>query len=115
MIPRFFLQRRLALELSGHGKYNPDLINERVDYYCKLDKNFNFAQETKKYRDLSIRRLPSGPCLNLKEYIRYFPKRLIFDFNINDLTRVPEQPSFVKSRPIGDHNANSIGSCLVWK
>jgi len=49
---------------------------------------------------------------DLYQYSRYFNQKLKGLFLFGDITEVPQQPTFVKSRPIGDNNANSV--LLKW-
>jgi len=107
-VPRFYLEQRLFTELAHAAEYDPLELKERVDYYCKIDAPFKLPHGAKTYRDLSIRKLPSAPCFDLKQYLRYFPSQLPFDCDLGDVTHVPPQPTFVKCRPIGTHNANSV-------
>jgi hypothetical protein len=108
LVPRFYLQQRLPAELARAGNYDPRELTERVDYYCKINGAFQLPHGAKTYRDLSASKLPSMPCLDLKQYLRYFPSELPLDCNLGDLTTVPPQPTFVKCRPVGDDNANSV-------
>jgi len=108
LVPRFYLERRLSAELAHADEYDPIELSERVDYYCKINAPFELPHGAKTYRDLSIWKLPSAPCLDLKQSLRYFPARLPFDCDFRDLTHVPPQPTFVKCRPIGTDNANSV-------
>jgi len=42
------------------------------------------------------------------EFIRYFDEKLKAKFIFGDVTKVPDEPSIVKSRPLRGDNANSI-------
>ena len=45
---------------------------------------------------------------DLYEVVRYFSPELHFNYVPGDVTEVPPQPAFVKSRPIGGDNGNAV-------
>jgi hypothetical protein len=108
LLPRFLLQQRLPSELRVLDHYDLSLINERVNYYCKLTRPFLLNNEVKTYADLSVWNGSSVQCFELKNYLSYFSSRFAFHYRLGDVTRVPEVPAFVKSRPILSENSNSI-------
>ena len=111
-VPRSCYERRLAAETARAAEYDPAELNGRVDYYCKVNAPFKLTEDAKTYRDLSVRKLASGPCLDLKESLRYFPAGFLFecDFrdNLRQLMRLPAVPAFVKCRPVGDDNSTAV-------
>ena len=107
-IPRFYLQRRLPSFLAFLDQYHINDINDRVNYYCKLNNSFLLNNQAKSLSDLSVWRGRSAQSLDLKQYLRYFPPRFKFHYQLGDVTRVPEVPAFLKSRPISSENNNSV-------
>lgn len=82
----------------------PDSILDRVNYYNKLGDNVAAG---------SVRtgKLPfdkSRYRLDLLEHLRAFGVDKLIEPLFGDITHIPSAPSFVKSRPIGNENQNSI-------
>jgi len=111
-VPSFLLQQRLAAELARAAEYDPVELKERVDYYCKVNALFELPDGATSCCEASIGKHPSAPYLDLKQYLRYFPVNLKFqcDFrdNLRNMRWLPESPAFVKCRPIGTENTNSV-------
>ena len=108
LIPRFYFQDRLASELRVLNQHDLYEINERVSYYCKVNSQFTFNLDSKSYKDLTIFAGRSAPCLDLKQYMRYFRRDLKFDFDFRDHGGSPHQPTFVKCRPLKENNSNYV-------
>jgi len=96
-------------------------IKDRVAYYNKLQETFFFSE--KQVNDnpepITLSRIKPGAMINGRhansaylldthEYTRYFNPRNKAAFLFGDITHVPGIPAFVKSRPIGNHNACSV-------
>jgi hypothetical protein len=105
LIPHFYFQSRLPSALAVLDQYH---INDRVNYYCNLKNPFLLNNDAKSLSDVSVWRGRSAQSLDLKQYLRYFSPRYVFHYQLGDLTRVPEVPAFVKSRPISSLNSNSV-------
>ena len=98
----------------------PDDIEERkyvlnrVDYYNKLEDTRLPSNETISLADFKLPRkrkdkpAHSAYFFDTYEYTRYFSDSLKIACEFGDVTRVPDIPSIVKSRPVGNANANSI-------
>ena len=56
----------------------------------------------------SLKGHKSAYFFDLLEHLRYFPGYLKFAYEFGDVIHIPNQPSFVKSRPISDQNENSV-------
>lgn len=111
-LPRFFYQGKLAKELALVSKFDAAQIEERVNYYCKTDTPFSLPETAKIDSELSIWKYASGPCLDLRQHLRYFPSNLRFECDFRDNHRTgtwrPTLPAFVKCRPVDEHNANAV-------
>ena len=78
----------------------------RLDYYCKLTSPF---QLTDGVRLEQFRSHPKSTYfLDFYPYIRAFPSNSPFLTLFGDVVSIPDQPSFVKSRPIHGANQNSV-------
>jgi hypothetical protein len=108
-IPSTFYQKKLAQKI--HSKQQLRAILKRVAYYNKLSNTITLKNPVL----LSdIKTVPGSKVyfFDLYQYSRYFNQKLKGLFLFGDITEVPKQPTFVKSRPIGDNNANSV--LLKW-
>ena len=108
-IPSTFYQKKLAQKT--HSKQQLSGILKRVAYYNKLSntitlKNPVLLSEIKTVLGSKVY------FFDLYQYSRYFNQKLKGLFLFGDITEVPKQPTFVKSRPIGYNNANSV--LLKW-
>lgn len=108
-IPSTFYQKKLAQKI--HSKQQLSGILKRVEYYNKLSNTITLKNPV----ILSeIKTVPGSKVyfFDLYQYSRYFNQKLKGLFLFGDIIEVPKQPTFVKSRPIGDNNANSV--LLKW-
>jgi hypothetical protein len=107
LIPDFVFRVRLPNFLAKADK--KDVINafKRVNYYFKRDTFFDLD-------DVDTETLSSLSCFDKSAYyydirstLRHFPKESRFDCWLRDVITVPNNPCFVKCRPIGKFNDNS--------
>ncbi len=105
LIPSFFFRNRVKSLLSDIE--NLDYIQERVNYYNKLDDNFVLEDDA-----ISIEKFKKEKkktyFFDLMEYLRYFNPAYKISYLFGDITDIPDTPSFLKSRPIEGDNNNSI-------
>ncbi len=87
--------------------FNEEYINERVNYYCKLDSKAKLSEACVCDKEFKYAK-PSAYFLDLKPYLRHFKTKAYFDYVFGDVIHVPQTPSIVKSRPICDDNQNSV-------
>lgn len=108
-IPSTFYQKKLAQKI--HSKQQLSAILKRVAYYNKLSNTITLKNSVLLSE---IKTVPGSKVyfFDLYQYSRYFNQKLKGLFLFGDITEVPKQPTFVKSRPIGDNNANSV--LLKW-
>jgi len=105
-LPRFLFQRRLADKLARVAD-DPE-IQRRVAYYAQCaDAPFPIPAAAIRIADIP-RGKSSAYYFDLDRIVRYFPKSLRLAYLFGDITEVPPEPTIVKSRPIGDHNRNSV-------
>jgi len=108
-IPSTFYQKKLAQKI--HSKQQLRGILKRVAYYNKLSNTITLKNPVLLSE---IKTVPGSKVyfFDLYQYSRYFNQKLKGLFLFGDITEVPKQPTFVKSRPIVDNNANSV--LLKW-
>lgn len=97
---------QIEKELAQLSPQQQQLLKQRRDYYIKLDA-IEGAQLT---TTVSSFKRDGGIFyyLDLKQYLANFPGASKFNYCFGDITYVPQTPSFLKSRPIGDDNHNSV-------
>ncbi|MCX7215904.1 MAG: glycosyl transferase family 90 [Burkholderiales bacterium] len=105
ILPDRFFQHKAERLLFQYPVIPPDLQG-RLDYYCKLVAPFNLTGST------TLTDIRSHPrttyFLDFYPFIRAFPDAQRFNTLFGDVTTIPKQPSFVKSRPIEGDNKNSV-------
>ena len=108
LIPRICFQTRLLHRLSSLEKRkDKDYIKQRVDYYNKLSEKNMLPESARPLSEHKIKK-PKVYYFDTYEFIRWFPSSLKWCFCPGDVTFVPSCPSIVKSRPLVEHNENSI-------
>lgn len=108
-LPKKIYQKKLIKTLASfENREDKSYINKRVDYYNKLDLTGTplvfKCIGAHKYK----RQLKSVYFFDTYEYTRWFSDKLKWNYLEGDITKVPEVPSIVKSRPIGGDNKNSV-------
>lgn len=99
IVPRGLFQKNI--------KRNVDVYQERIDYYNKVNErfalnNFTILKDFKRPKKLNTY------YFDAIETLRYYSKSNRINYKFGDVTKVPDEPSFVKSRPIKGDNQNSI-------
>lgn len=88
-------------------KYEGLNIEKRINYYNKLTSNFNLTEPVT-IEEFRVPKKLKTYYFDLISTLRFFSKNKKFNYVFGDVTKVPDEPSFVKSRPIhGDHK-NSV-------
>ncbi|MBR1688742.1 MAG: lipopolysaccharide A protein [Prevotella sp.] len=117
LLPRWFWRRRLADVLGSLSEEELQEVRLRADYYNKLDGhipidggirvgNYRFP-----YRKISYegrQRRFAAYFFDQYDVLKYFPSFYKFRHIHGDVRTIPEQPTFVKSRPIAGDNANAV-------
>lgn len=83
-----------------------DDVRQRVDYYCKdqVFPNLRSSVEVGRFK----KEKSFAYYADTKKIVKFFPKTLRFSYIFGDVIHVPDEPSFVKSRPISDNNQASV-------
>lgn len=97
---------------SVERRADRDEILKRVDYYCQLTTadvfdEERFLREARRVCDCRVGH-PSVYFLDSLPYARRVGMDKLWLLLPGDVTEVPAMPSIVKSRPIGEDNANSV-------
>ena len=111
-IPAWYLRRKLRSTLAK-ATYRSDYadILERRNYYCKLGPATAIPSDATPIADVKIKGQKVYPLDTLR-FARWFDLSNKISLLPGDIIHIPQEPSIVKSRPIGDNNANSILLCL---
>lgn len=102
---RYFVNQRSAL-CDDLEQLDAAQIERRLNYYNKLTTPFEVPSHAH-----AIAETPRGSSryyFDFMETARYFPRELNLSTLFGDVTHIPESPTVVKSRPIGDENANAV-------
>ncbi len=107
--PVFFYKKRLEHLLSAFDQRKDQAyIWERVNYYNKITDAFLLDEKAESIAQFYHSKHKSTYFFDTWEHLRLFDRQQKFTYAFGDVTYVPKQPSFVKSRPIGDDNAHSV-------
>ena len=115
LVPSNFYQKRLSKKLSYFNQLSEEDQKEvlgRVNYYIQLEEPFQLSTKSKKLHDLSVRQGHKTYYFDMYENGRYFDQELRGHFLFGDITKIPSEPSFVKSRPISATNHKAV--LLKW-
>lgn len=108
MIPKFVFRCRLANTLAlVEKRKDVGYIKERVDYYNKLSVVEKLPMDATTLAEHRVPKKQKVYFFDTYQYTRWFPLNFRWGYCPGDVTFVPEYPSIVKSRPIGE-NLNSI-------
>lgn len=83
-------------------------IQDRTNYYNKLETNILLPQSAKSLRDHKLKGNKSVYFFDTYEYTRWFDPHLKWCYLFGDINYIPEIPSIVKSRPTAENNQNGI-------
>lgn len=98
--------KRVLKEVPERDDY--EYIKHRVDYYNKLDKITQLPADASPLSEHKFHQHKTVYFFDAYEFIRWFPATLKWCYIFGDVTRIPDMPSIVKSRPIHGSNENSI-------
>ena len=111
---------RLRLKNILNDSFQKEHIQSRVKYYFKKTSNFRVSNKGKKLSELFwnqfFKNKQNSHFIDFYMLLRFFNKKNKVDFiystkdNIDSFVakKNPPYPTFVKSRPIGSNNQNSI-------
>ncbi|MBE8578950.1 glycosyl transferase family 90 [Vibrio sp. OPT18] len=107
LLPAALIRLFTDTQLKNHHPKSSSDVYQRVDYYNKLNSvshlHHDFVRVNQFKKDGG-----NTYYFDLLKVIKGFNPTLKFSYLNGDIRHVPEQPTFVKSRPIGSDNHNSI-------
>ncbi|MFR9503028.1 MAG: glycosyl transferase family 90 [Rikenellaceae bacterium] len=120
--PKFMkrIERKRVLRMYEQlSQEERERVDHRIAHYNRLAPNTLFNRHSNeesiyKVSDLKLHatfnghRSRSNYCYDSLKYLRCYDRTLKGCFVFGDVTWTPEQPSFVKSRPIEGDNSNSV-------
>lgn len=83
-------------------------IEDRMNYYNRLASTARLPQSATPLGELKLKGNKSVYYFDSYEYTRWFDPQLKWCYLFGDINYIPESPSIVKSRPIGENNQNAI-------
>lgn len=83
-------------------------VFKRVNYYNKMNSSFQISNRLYSIKEFSKKEKMTTYYFDLIEHLRYFNESLAVSYKFGDITEIPDEPSFVKSRPIADNNQHSL-------
>lgn len=101
-----FYRKRLKHRMKLIDNYPPDEIHRRVNYYNRLNQEFEVPDEA--FRMDQIPKEKTAYFLDLHRVLRYFPADIQAFSRFGDKRDVNAVPGFVKTRPLGLPNKNSV-------
>lgn len=110
LVPKvFFVQWRKTLLKNLHLREDYEYIQQRVDYYCKLQQKQQLSKAIQ-LSNFRLSKVKEGSVYfwDTIYYLKAFPSKFHFSSLFGDIVHVPEQASIVKSRPINLENENSV-------
>ena len=107
-VPKSWYRVMLQGKLAAAKRYDDAYIRFRVNYYNKLMPGTPTGDKAQPLHELKLGKGDSTYFFDSHAYARYFNEQLKARFLFGDITYVPDEPSIVKSRPIGDNNANGV-------
>jgi hypothetical protein len=108
LLPDYLCRIQLKSRVKSQNGFDIGYIQKRVDYYNKLDDCRPPSEFLPKLSEFKIPKKIRAYYFDSYEYTRFFSKNLRAAFLSGDITHVPDFPTILKSRPIGDQNANSV-------
>lgn len=108
VIPKAIFRSQLNSLLSSIREYDVDYIKMRLSYYNKLSSKSPLPDNSFSLSSFKYKGRQSTYFLDTNAITRYFDPQYKISVLFGDVTVVPEQPAFLKSRPVGKENTNSI-------
>jgi len=106
LTPDIFFRQKVKNLLEAEN--NLEKLRKRVNYYNKVENSFAITPQNITIKMFIKKEKKKTYYFDLLEHLRYFEKNLKISYVFGDVTEIPEEPSFVKSRPINGNNQNSI-------
>lgn len=105
-VPAAYYRTRLDGWLKLADQYAPNEIKQRLAYYNQLDSPFALPPEA-----VPLNKIPRNKAtyrIDFERILRHFPSDARTFARFGDIRDVSDAPAFVKTRPLGQPNANSV-------
>ena len=106
-VPRRYFQAQLESLLRDVSESARATVEDRVSYYLKKNTDFVVSDRSRRLSEIPPTK-KSAYYFDLRRVVRYFPDGARFDYEFGDVVHVPDVPTFVKTRPLGVENENSV-------
>lgn len=102
--------RQLLAEFERMDDATRAEILYRVNYYNKLTEPFSLSDSAPSSQEFTPRGKSAAYYIDYSRYLSWFAKQWRAAYLLGDITHIPDEPTFLKSRPVcdGDDNATSI-------
>src|SRR5690554_1567241 len=107
IVPATWRRKRLAAKLAEVDGADREILINRVNYYNKLRAGAKLSEATA-LSDVGLPQRRRVYHFDSQRYLRYFREDLRIRFIWGDVTFIPDEPTLVKSRPVGSQNSNSV-------
>lgn len=107
-MPRSICRRQLKARLSSASALDRSYLKQRVNLYNQLGEQHLLSDRATHIADIDPLERPRVYSFDSQEYLRYFDPSLRINYRWGDVTHVPDEPAFVKSRPVKDDNTNAV-------
>lgn len=81
-------------------------IDGRVAYYNRMSAPFTLPPTAECAGDFTFAGKSSAYCFDFRNLIQCFPRNRKVDYQFGDVTEIPNEPRFVKSRPVRPDRTN---------
>jgi hypothetical protein len=102
--------RQLLAEFEHMDGAAREEILRRVDYYNKLTVPFRLSDSAPSGGEFTPSGKSAAYYIDYSRYLSWFSKKWRASYLLGDITHIPNEPTFLKSRPVcnGDKNAHSV-------
>ena len=113
LVPRAYWQRQCDILMAAYEAETPErkaAIDARVAYYNRMSSPFRLPSSAERAGDFTFAGKSSAYCFDFRNLIQCLPRDCKVDYQFGDVTEIPDEPRFVKSRPIRRDatNRNSV-------
>lgn len=115
LVPRAFWQRQcddLMAKFEAEPPQRKAAIEARVAYYNRLSAPFTLPATAEPAGEFTFAGKSTAYCFDFRNLIQCFPRDRKVDYKFGDVTEIPDNPCFVKSRPVR-HDASNRNSVLL--
>ncbi|WP_083631254.1 glycosyl transferase family 90 [Labilibacter marinus] len=106
-LPQFSKMKASSM-IKHLNRFDNDYINSRIEYYNKINTPTSLHTDSIELKDFIYTGEEKTYYFDTWKYTRHFNPNNKFAFEFGDVTKIPNVPSIVKSRPINGKNQNSV-------